>query len=117
MPSGFTTARTMRKKTPVFRTTSSMAFSQLLGLQERVEEIGESGDGEDEAEGGFERHGVSLFSFDSDLVAALHVPERQREEAERQEEEKGVEHEFPFGGSLKSRRSRWRRYIPPLTQK
>jgi hypothetical protein len=69
-----------------------MAFSQLLGLQERVEEISESGDGEDEAEDGFEGHGVSLFSFDSDLVAALHVPERQREEAERQEDEEGIEH-------------------------
>src|SRR5450759_3969906 len=62
MPSGFTTARTMRKKTPVFRTTSSMAFSQLLGLQERIEEIGESGDGEDEAEGGFDIHGDSFRS-------------------------------------------------------
>jgi hypothetical protein len=29
----------------------------------------------------------------SDLVAAADVPERQREEAERQEEEEGVEHE------------------------
>jgi hypothetical protein len=75
-----------------------MVFSQLLGLHERVEEIGESGDGEDEAEDGFERHGVSLFSFDSDLVAALHVPERQREETERQEEEDCVEHGwFSFG--------------------
>jgi hypothetical protein len=71
-----------------------MAFSQLLRLKERVKKISEGGDGQDEAEDGFERHGVSLFSFDSDLVAALHVPERQREEAERQEEEKGVEHEF-----------------------
>ncbi len=32
------------------------------------------------------------MAFPSDLVAALHVPERQREEAERQEEEEGVEH-------------------------
>jgi hypothetical protein len=67
-----------------------MAFSQLLGLQERVKEVGESGDRQDEAEHGFEGHGV--FSFKSDLVAALHVPERQGEEAERQEGEQCVEH-------------------------
>jgi hypothetical protein len=32
------------------------------------------------------------FSLDSDLVAALHVPERQSEEAGSQKEEEGVEH-------------------------
>src|SRR5450759_5489128 len=74
MPSGFTTARTMRKKTPVFRTTSSMAFSQLLGLQERVEKIGEGGDGQNESKDGFKGHDVSLsnqissqrFTYQSD---------------------------------------------------
>src|SRR5512140_3460236 len=70
-----------------------MAFSQLLGLQERVEKVGEGGDRQDETEDGFKRHGVSLlFSLDSDLVAALHVPERQREETECQEDEEGIEH-------------------------
>src|ERR1035437_802767 len=86
MPSGFTTARTMRKKTPVFRTTSSMAFSQLLGLHERVEEIGESGDGEDEAEGGFEGHDVSLsnqissqrFTYQSDSARRPSVRRMKR---------------------------------------
>jgi hypothetical protein len=33
-----------------------------------------------------------LFSLDSDLVAAADIPERQREKAERQEEEENVEH-------------------------
>src|ERR1035437_2471532 len=86
MPSGFTTARTMRKKTPVFRTTSSMAFSQLLGLQERVEEIGESGDGQDETEDGFKGHDVSLsiqissqrFTYQSDSARRPSVRRRKR---------------------------------------
>src|ERR1035437_11157891 len=86
MPSGFTTARTMRKKTPVFRTTSSMAFSQLLGLQERVEEIGESGDGQDETEDGFKGHDVSLsiqissqrFTYQSDSARRPRVRRTKR---------------------------------------
>ncbi len=76
---------------PIFRNTSSMAISQLLGLHERVEEVEEGRGREDEAEDGFEGHGV-LLSFASDLVAALHVPERQREEAGGEEEEEDVEH-------------------------
>src|SRR5512137_2720452 len=68
-----------------------MAISQLFRLQERVEEIAEGCSGEHEAEDGFEGHGLSLSLFDSDLVAALDVPERQREE-----EEEGVEHADSF---------------------
>src|SRR5450759_1514893 len=86
MPSGFTTARTMRKKTPVFRTTSSMAFSQLLGLQERVEKIGEGGDGQNESKDGFKGHGVSLslqissqrFTYQSDSARRPSVRRRKR---------------------------------------
>jgi hypothetical protein len=37
-----------------------MAFSQLLGLHERVKEIGEGSDGQDETEDGFKSHGVCV---------------------------------------------------------
>jgi hypothetical protein len=61
-----------------------MVFSQLLGLQERVEEIGEGGDGEDEAERGFEGHVGSVqipsqrFTYQSDNARRPSVRSRKR---------------------------------------
>src|SRR5450756_2001751 len=86
MPIGLTTTRTRRKKTPVFRKTSSMAFSQFLGLQERVEQVGKSRDGQDETEDGFKGHDVSLsiqissqrFTYQSDSARRPSVRRMKR---------------------------------------
>src|SRR5664279_537816 len=67
-----------------------MAFSQLLGLHERVEEVGEGGDGQNETEDGFKSHGVCLscslsiqissqrFTYQSDSARRPSVRRRNR---------------------------------------